>query len=125
MKETPRVRVMVVEDEPTFQELVQLMLSLDRRFELVCTAASGEEALERLSAACPDLILVDFRLGGIDGLETAKRMRLQLPDVKIAMVTAHTEEVLDRLAKQAQVQEVIPKASFSLDRLHRLLGWSL
>lgn len=115
---------MIVEDEPSFRELVQLVLSLDPQFQIVCTAGTGEEALEELAGACPDLVLLDFRLPGIDGLETAKRMMQQRPDVKIALVTAHTEEVLDRLAKEAQIHEVIPKASFSLERVRLLVDGS-
>ena len=115
------IRVMIVEDEPSFQDLVQLMLSLDPRFQVVCTKASGEEALEELAEASPDLVLLDFRLTGIDGLETAKRMKEQRPDVKIALVTAHSEEVLARLAKEAQIQVVIPKASFSLERIYEIV----
>ncbi len=121
MPEKSPVRVMIVEDEPTFQELVQLVLSLDPRFQVVCTKASGEEALEVLAETSPDLVLLDFRLTGIDGLETAKRIKEQRPDVKIAMVTAHSEEVLSRLAIEARIQVVIPKASFSLERIYQLL----
>ena len=69
----------------------------------------------------PDLILVDFRLPGIDGLETAKRIKDRCPEVIIAMVTAHTEEVLSRFAKEAQIQVVIPKATFSLEQVQRLV----
>ncbi len=120
-----RLRVMLVDDEPTFQELVRVMLTLDPRFETVCTAASGEEALQEMPRAGPDLILLDFRLSGIDGLETAKRLKMGYPDIKIVLVTAHTEEVLSRLAKEAQVEGVIPKADFSVARLCTLLGWAL
>lgn len=120
-EEMQRIRVMLVEDDPTYQELVQLVLSLDPQFVVVCTAGSGEEALEKFQQASPDLILLDFRLPGIDGIETAKRIKAQMPTVKIAMVTAHSEEVLGRLAKEAQIQEVIPKNSFSLKRVKKLV----
>lgn len=113
---------MIVEDEPTFQELAELVLSLDPQFDIVRTAGTGEEALEVLEGANPDLILLDFRLPGIDGLETAKRIKQQHPDIMIAMVTAHTEEVLARMAKEARIQEVIPKASFNLERVHKLVN---
>ncbi len=122
--DTPKksqVRVMVVEDEPSFQQLVELVLSLDPRFEIVVSADSGEMALEELADAHPDLALLDFRLPGIDGLETAKRIKELCPKVKIALVTAHTEEVLGRLAKEAHVEEVIPKADFNLSRVYRIL----
>lgn len=122
MKTTKLVRVMIVEDQPTFQELAELVLSLDPQFEIVHIAGTGEEALEVLERANPDLILLDFRLPGIDGLETAKRIKEHHPNIIIGMVTAHTEEVLARMAKEAQVKEVIPKASFNLERVQRLVN---
>jgi DNA-binding NarL/FixJ family response regulator len=70
MKTKELVRVMIVEDQPIFQELAELVLSLDPQFEIVRIAGTGEEALQVLEEANPDLILLDFRLPGIDGLET-------------------------------------------------------
>ena len=118
------VRVMIVEDQPSYQELVQVVLSLDPQFEVVAVASDGHEALDGFDEASPDLVLIDFLMPGLDGLETAKRMIERRPDVKIAMVTAHEEEVLKRLAREARIQEVIPKASFSLDRVQRLVATS-
>ncbi len=117
------VRVMIVEDVESFQEVVVMTLSLEPYFKVVYIADSGEEALEAFAKASPELVLLDFRMPGIDGLETAKRMKKQRPDVKIALVTAYSEEVLERAAKEAQVDEVIPKSSFSLARVQQLLGW--
>jgi len=121
MSENSHIKVMIVEDQPSFQELVHLVLSLDSQFEIVYTAGTGEEGLENVKDANPDLVLVDFRLPGIDGLETAKRMKEQIPGIKIAMVTAHTEEVLARLAKEAAILEVIPKSTFSLEHVRKLV----
>lgn len=116
-----RIRVMVVDDEPVFQELVLLVLSLDPRFEVVGIAGTGEEALDGFEDASPDLVLLDFRMPGMDGLETAKRMKKRRPDILIAMVTAHTEEILGRLAREARIHRVIPKANFNLERVQELL----
>ncbi len=124
MKRIPdmkRIKVMIVDDEPVFQELVLLVLSLDPKFEVVRIAGTGEEALSAFEDADPDLVLLDFRMPGIDGLETARRMKEQSPNTKIAMVTAHTEQILGRLAREARIHEVIPKASFNLERVQQLL----
>lgn len=111
------LRVMVVEDQPAFQELVTLILAADSRFKLVHTASNGEHALEAFSTASPDLVLIDFLMPGMDGIETARQMRNSKPGVLIIMVTAHTEEVVARLAAEAGIEAVIPKAQFSLVRL--------
>ncbi|MFQ5934098.1 MAG: response regulator transcription factor [Dehalococcoidia bacterium] len=115
-------RVMIVEDSPDYQEILVLTLSLEPYVKIVHIAGSGEEALEVFDEASPELVLLDFKLPGIDGLETAKRMKEQRPDVKIALVTAYAEEILDRATKEANVEEVIPKSSFSLARIQHLLG---
>ena len=83
-------RIMVVEDAPEFQELVVLTLTLEPHLKVDFIASSGEEALDAFDRVAPDLVLLDFRLPGIDGLETARRMKQRRPDVKIALVTAYT-----------------------------------
>ena len=112
---------MIVESDPTFQDLIKLVLADDPHLKIVWTAGTGEEACDRVGALSPDVILIDFHLPGIDGFETGKRIKEQLPNVTIVMVTAHTEEVFARLAKEAQIDEVIPKSGFSLERVQRLL----
>ncbi len=110
-------RIMVVEDAPEFQELVVLTLTLEPHLNVDFIASSGEEALDAFDRVAPDLVLLDFRLPGIDGLETARRMKQRRRDVKIALVTAYTEEVLKRAAHKAHVEAVIPKTDFSLTRI--------
>ena len=100
-----------------------LSLLLQPYFKDIHIAASGEEALETFAEVSPDLVLLDFRLPGIDGLETAKRMKEQRPDVKVVLVTSYAEQVLERVVKEANVDGVIPKANFSPARLQQLLNW--
>ncbi len=113
------LRILIVEDQPAFQELVTLILAADPRFKLVHTASNGEQALEAFASASPDLVLIDFLMPGMDGIETARQMRNSNPRVLIIMVTAHTEEVVARLAAEAGIEAVIPKAQFSLARLQQ------
>ena len=112
---------MVVEDAPEYQGAVVLALLLEPEFKDLHLASSGEEALEAFDEVAPDLVLLDYRLPGIDGLETAKRMNARRQDVKIVLVTAHVEEVFARAAEVAGVQEIIPKSQLSVARLQRLL----
>ena len=114
-------RVMVVEDAPEYQGAVVLALLLEPEFKDLHLASSGEEALEAFDEVAPDLVLLNYRLPGIDGLETAKRMNARRQDVKIVLVTAHVEEVFARAAEVAGVQEIIPKSQLSVARLQRLL----
>ena len=115
-------KVMIVEDVAAFREVLELQLSLDPYMDIVHTSTSGEVALKAFLQVSPDLVLLDFRLPGIDGLETARRMKEQNSAVKIALVTAYSEEAFALSANASYVEEVIPKASFSLARVKAFLA---
>ena len=97
-------------------------LLLEPYFKNVRLANSGEEALKAFPEFSPDLVLLDFRLPGINGLETAKRMKEQGPDVKIALVTAYKEQVLELAATWVIIDLVIPKSEFAIAHVRKLVG---
>ncbi|MEW6677382.1 MAG: phosphate regulon transcriptional regulator PhoB [Pseudomonadota bacterium] len=84
--------ILVVEDEPGIQEVLKFNLGLQGHH--VILASSGEEALTLLGGALPDMILLDWMLPGISGIELARRVRQdnRLKQVPIIMLTARTEE---------------------------------
>src|SRR5512139_186365 len=80
--------VLIVDDEATLAKNVRAFLQ--RHGFDAETAASGEEALERLETLRPDLVLLDFHLPGIDGLETLRRIRAGTPEARVIMITGHS-----------------------------------
>ncbi len=84
-------RVLVVDDDPMIRAIMEEMLG--DAYELA-TAASGEEALESAEQFRPDLILMDMRMHGIDGVETCRQMRKRdyLESTKIVLVSGETME---------------------------------
>ena len=84
--------ILVVEDEPGIQEVLKFNLGLHGHH--ITLASSGEEALAALGGALPDMILLDWMLPGMSGIELARRMRqdARLKNVPIIMLTARTEE---------------------------------
>ena len=74
-----------------------------------------------LPQASPDLVLLDYQLHGINGLEAAKRMKERRPDVKIAILTAYSDEVKQLAGEALNVEEVIAKAGFSKAKIQHLL----
>lgn len=67
----PTVRVLVVDDQPVVRDATRTLLAATREFEAVGEAASGVEALTAIDRLDPDLVLLDVRLPGMDGVETA------------------------------------------------------
>jgi two-component system phosphate regulon response regulator PhoB len=89
--------ILVVEDEPAIQELIACNLELAGYLSL--KAASAERALELVRETLPDLILVDWMLPGVSGIELTRRLRddRRSRAVPIIMLTARAEE-RDKLA---------------------------
>lgn len=84
----PPVRVLVADDHVAFRDVVVRVVEAVPGFELVALAASGEEAIERARVAAPDLVLMDVRMSGIDGIEAARQIRSERPDVVVVLLTA-------------------------------------
>lgn len=79
-------RILCVDDEPNIRLLFEQELG-DEGYA-VETASSGTEALERIGANTPDLLLLDIRMEDMTGLELLQRIRAAHPDLPVIMVTA-------------------------------------
>ena len=70
------VRVVLVEDNDTFRETLELLFGLREEIEVVASVATGDEALAVVRALRPDVVLMDYRMPGLNGAEaTAARAR--------------------------------------------------
>ena len=87
-------RILVVEDEPSIAEVINLYLK--RAGYQVVVASDGEAALDALGGQFPDLIVLDIMLPGMDGMGITRHVRA-MGDVPIIMLTARREEA-DRIA---------------------------
>ncbi|MEK7849383.1 MAG: response regulator [Candidatus Omnitrophota bacterium] len=85
-------KLMIVDDELDVREYLKNFFK--RRKIDVITAESGEEALEMIASQQPDLMILDVRMAGIDGVETLKRIRDLGNSVQVIMVTGVEDEVV-------------------------------
>ncbi len=85
-------KIFVVEDEADILELIRY--NLVKEGYKVTAVTSGEEALKRIEAENPDLIVLDLMLPGVDGLEVCRRLKREprTQDISIIMLTAKSEE---------------------------------
>ncbi len=86
------IRVLLVDDHALFRNGISSLLSEEEDFEIVGEAGSGEEALEKARELEPDLILMDIYMPGGDGLAATRRIKEEMPSIKIVMLTVSEED---------------------------------
>ena len=111
------VRVLVVDDTDHVRRMLAEMLELDG-FEVVGQAASGVEALGLSESLDPDVIVMDYKMPGMDGLEASKSIRNGRPNQAIVLYTAYLDAELEHQAKEAGVAMCVGKIE-GLNQLER------
>ncbi|HEU5212836.1 MAG TPA: response regulator transcription factor [Gaiellaceae bacterium] len=82
------VRVVVVEDNDVFREALVLLLGRQPDVEVVGDVAGGEEAVELCRREAPDVVLLDYRLPGMDGVQTTAALKAVAPSAAVVCLTA-------------------------------------
>ncbi len=107
--------ILVVDDEPFIVKSLGGLLT-DEGFE-VSTASNGYEALQKIEAEAPDLVLLDIWMPGIDGIETLKEIKKTNSHIQVIMITGHgtietavqatKEGAFDFIEKPLSIEKVI------------------
>jgi DNA-binding NarL/FixJ family response regulator len=105
----PDTRVLVVEDHPLFRKGVVALLDTVDDFTVVGTAASGEEAVERVAEVVPDVVLMDLQLPGISGIEATRAIVAAQPEVAVLVLTLFEDEESVFLALRAGARGYVLK----------------
>ena len=111
------IKVMIVDDTPHVRRMLRSMLELDG-FVVTGEAGSGAEALENVDAADPDVIVVDYKMPVVDGLQTAANIREARPEQVLILYTAFVDPELQRRAREVGVSVVLGKVE-GLESLER------
>ena len=120
MTASDRVRVVVVDDSAAARAAIEEAVVQRSEFELVASAASGEEALAVVPRIDPDLILLDIRMTGLDGLETTRILRARGTRSRIVLVSALVPTELPGGIDTCGANATLPKAEVAPNRLSEL-----
>jgi CheY-like chemotaxis protein len=118
------IKVMLVDDVDHVRRMLRNMLDLDG-FVVVAECSGGAGALEEIEAADPDVVVIDYSMPEMDGIETARRIRASRPDQVMIMYTAFLQPDVEARAREVGVALVLGKVEGleSLEReISRLCG---
>ncbi len=104
------VRVLIVDDEDDMRSLLRNMIEIaNDGLSVAGEAADGDQALRFWREAQPDVVVLDQRMPGLTGLETAARMLAETPSQMIVLFTAFADEAVKAAADRIGVRACVPK----------------
>jgi DNA-binding NarL/FixJ family response regulator len=123
------IRLILVEDNDVFREALELLLGQRADVKIVGSAADGLEAVELSRRLRPDVVLLDYRLPALDGVQAARAIRASCPRTAVVCLTAsanarETEALYDAgavecLTKDQELDEIVAAIHRAAGRLAR------
>ena len=89
-----KTRVLLVDDHMIVREGMRRLLEVDAGIEVVGEASSGEEALVLVRSASPDVVLMDIRLRGMEGIAATRQIKKAHPHIEVIVLTSYADEYL-------------------------------
>lgn len=117
-------RVLLVDDHPVVREGFKRLLDVPG-LSICGEASNGKEALQKVAAVAPDLVLMDLSMPEMGGIEATAEIRRRWPKTKIIIVSLHDSKQVAALAKQAGAEAYVVKSrsvAELFDAIHLVLG---
>jgi DNA-binding NarL/FixJ family response regulator len=106
-----KIRVLIADDHAILREGLRALLSTTADIDVIGEAADGREAIERVRALRPDVVIMDAAMPGLGGLEATLELRRTDPDIKIVVLTQYEDREYIRRFLQAGVSGYLLKKS--------------
>ena len=118
MEASPQpIRVLLVEDNDVFRQALELLLELQEGLEVVGAVSDGSKAVAACKTLDPHVVVMDFRLPGMDGVETTIALTRDCPEVAVVCLTASASPreldaliaagAVDCLRKDQELEEIV------------------
>jgi len=102
--------VLIVDDNPSLRHSIRSLIESSTDFQICGEAENGADAIERVQALSPDVVILDLAMPVMNGLKAARRISKIAPDTAMVMFTMFANEPLKKEAKAAGIHGVVAKA---------------
>jgi DNA-binding NarL/FixJ family response regulator len=86
------MKILLVDDQIVIRDGLEMLLNLEKDFQVIGTAQDGAEAVEVAAQKQPDLILMDLRMPMMNGIEATREIHAKFPDIKILVLTTYDDD---------------------------------
>jgi DNA-binding NarL/FixJ family response regulator len=101
--------VLLVDDNQRMRQALRMLFESEPDFEVTGEAEHGQEAVEKAEALKPHLIILDFSMPGMNGLEVAPLLRKMLPTAIIVLFSNYASDAMEAPARAAGIHAVVSK----------------
>ena len=103
------VRIVLADDHLTVRQTVRICIESDPDLEVVAEAGSGREAIDQVDRTRPDMVILDYQMPGLDGLEAARVIAERHPEVTMLMLTGEEDTALRAASTRVGVKGLLLK----------------
>ncbi|MCC7119871.1 MAG: response regulator transcription factor [Anaerolineales bacterium] len=86
------MKILLCDDQAIIRDGLEMLLNLEKDFQVVGAAQDGAEAVELAAQAQPDLILMDLKMPGVNGIEATRQIHAKFPEIKILALTTYDDD---------------------------------
>jgi DNA-binding NarL/FixJ family response regulator len=86
------MKIIICDDQAVVRDGLEMLLTLEKDIQVLGTAQDGDEAVELVSKNQPDLVLMDLKMPGMNGIEATRQIRAKFPEVKVLVLTTYDDD---------------------------------
>jgi DNA-binding NarL/FixJ family response regulator len=108
-------RILIADDDEDIRRMIRCFLELRTTYEVCGEAVNGLDAIEKARTLNPDLILLDYSMPAMNGIESGAVLKAMLPEVPVILFTSQDSSSIESAAISVGIRAVVPKTD--MDRL--------